>query len=119
METVDDSLVEILLQNDLELDIFSTNTALEGVPIGRRHAGEQVTVDFTFRVPLKDGRYSVAATASHSGSRDSELDLSGATAAFDVSRPAGEDASSGGLVHLPTRVEVFEPDKVLKHKPLR
>jgi ABC-2 type transport system ATP-binding protein len=117
-ETVDDTLVDIFLRNDLELDIFSTNTALERAPIGRRHAGERVIVDFTFRVPLKHGHYSVAASVSHSGNRDSHPDLNDATAALEVSSPSGEDASAG-LVRLPTQTKVLEPDDVLTYKPPR
>jgi ABC-type polysaccharide/polyol phosphate transport system ATPase subunit len=117
-ETLNDSLVDIFLRNDLGLDIFSTNTTLERAPIGERRAGEQVIVDFTFQVPLNHGHYSVGATVSRSGSRDSYLEQNGATAAFEIPLPSGEDASAG-LVHLPTQVRVFDPDEVLKHQPPR
>jgi ABC-type polysaccharide/polyol phosphate transport system ATPase subunit len=115
METIDDSLVDIFLRNDFGLDIFSTNTTLERAPLGRRHAGERVIVDFTIQVPLKHGRYTVVAGVSHSGSRDSDLDLYGDTATFEVARPSDEYASAG-LVHLPTQVKLLEPERAQKRE---
>jgi ABC-type Fe3+/spermidine/putrescine transport system ATPase subunit len=110
MKAVDDSVVSIDLQNDVGLDVFSTNTTLEKTPVGRRQAGERVIVDFTFQVPLKHGSYAVAAAVSHPVSEDSHPDLGGATATFQVSPLSGRNAFTG-LVHLPTRVAVFEPDR--------
>lgn len=112
-KTVDNSDVGITLHNDVGLDVFSTSTALEKTPIGVRRAGETVTVDFTFRVPLKHGRYSVAAAVSRPEGK--ELDRVGVAAAFRITRPSDREAFEG-MVHLPTRVEVFEPDRVLQRK---
>ncbi len=116
METVNDSVIDIILRNGVELDVFSTNTTLEKTPIGRKRAGEQVIVDFTFQVPLKHGRYAIDATVSHPNSKALGKEWMGATAAFGVSRPSGRDAFAG-LVHLPTQVKVFEPDRAPERKP--
>ena len=76
-------------------------------------------VDFTFQVPLKHGRYSIAVAVSHPESKDSYLDRIGVTATFKVSHPPGRDGRDAfpGLVHLPTQVEIFEPDGVRQRKP--
>jgi ABC-type polysaccharide/polyol phosphate transport system ATPase subunit len=108
-ETVDDSVVGIIVRNEIGLDVFSTNTALENTPVGRRRAGERVIVDFTFRVPLKNGHYSVVAAVARSGSEGSYLDWVSVAAVLEVSRPSGRDAFAG-LIHLPTQVKVFEPN---------
>lgn len=115
MEDVNDSIVNVSLYNDFDLEIFSTDTKLEKTPIGRRRAGERVIVDFTFRVPLKHGRYSISAGVSDADSKDSDLDWLGATAGFRISRPSGRDEFTG-LVHLPTQVKVYEPDRVSEHR---
>ncbi len=108
-QAVDDSAVGIVLRNRGGLDIFSTSTAVEGTPIGSRNAGERVIVDFSFRVPLKHGRYSVAAFVSRSGAKV-DLDWVGVAAVFKMSRPSGR-GNFAGLVDLPTQVRLEEPDR--------
>src|SRR5215218_10144461 len=57
-ELVEDSTLAISVHSQRAgVEIFSTDTALEGVPLGRKDAGEQATVDFTFGVPLGSGVY--------------------------------------------------------------
>ncbi len=111
MKAVDDSAVEIILRNEAGLDVFSTNTTLEKAPLGRRRTGERVIVDFIFRVPLKHGRYSIAAAVALSESEDLHLNWTGAASVFTVSRPSDRGAFAG-LVRLPTQVKVFEPDRM-------
>lgn len=111
MEAVDDSVVNIVLRNEVGLDVFSTNTILEKTPIGERRIGERVIVDFTFPIPLKEGLYSVSAVVSHPESKEVYLDWLGASAAFKVTSPSDRDEFPS-LVHLPTQVKVFEPDRV-------
>jgi ABC-2 type transport system ATP-binding protein len=109
-KAVNKSVVGIVLRNDAGLDIFSTNTTLEKSPLGKRRAGERVIVDFTFRAPLKPGRYGLATTVSHPKKKDSQLDGIDTAAFFEVSHsPDGEVLA--GLVRLPTQVKVFEPDR--------
>jgi ABC-2 type transport system ATP-binding protein len=105
------SVVNIILRNEAGLDVFSTNTSLEDTPIKNRGAGERVIVDFTFRVPLKNGRYSIVASVSDSKAKqDLYMDWIGVAAVFKVSRPSDRGAFAG-LVHLPTQVKLFEPDR--------
>ena len=65
MRDVNDSVVNIKLRDKVGLFIFSAKTTLEKTPHRERRAGERVIVDFTFQVPLKHGRYSVAVAVSH------------------------------------------------------
>ncbi len=62
-ETMEDSTLGITLQSERAgLEVFSTDTALEGAPLGRKDEGEQAAVDFTFGVPFGPGNYSVDAS---------------------------------------------------------
>jgi ABC-2 type transport system ATP-binding protein len=111
LNTLEDSAVEIVLRNRAGLAVFSTNTTLEQSPVGSRRAGELVIVEFVFQVLLKHGRYNIAAAVTHSESEDSHLNWMDAASDFRVSRPSGRGAVVG-LVRLPTRVKVFEPDRM-------
>ncbi len=110
MEDVDNSVIGIILRNKTGIDVFSTNTALEEIPVGSRRAGERLIVDFAFQAPLKHGRYGIAAAVSHPTQEDSYLDWVGVAAAFKMSLPSNGVAFPG-LVHLPTQVKIFEPDR--------
>jgi ABC-type polysaccharide/polyol phosphate transport system ATPase subunit len=110
MKAVNKSDVGIILRNDAGLDIFSTNTTLEKSPLGKRRAGERVIVDFTFRAPLKPGRYDLATAVSHPKNTEPQLDNIDTAAFFEVSHSLDGEALTG-LVRLPTQVKVFEPDR--------
>jgi ABC-type polysaccharide/polyol phosphate transport system ATPase subunit len=88
--------------------VFSTDTAREGVSLGRREAGEEATVDFSFEVPLRAGAYTVNAALTVPG-EDRRLDRAREAASFEVTDAAGESTAKG-LVRLPTKVEVHGPD---------
>jgi ABC-type polysaccharide/polyol phosphate transport system ATPase subunit len=109
LEAVKDSAVWIVLRNETKrLKVFSTSTAtLKGVPLKNVGKGEWVMVDFTFKVPLRDGLYSVNAGA-HAGSDELLLDRVKAAIAFDIAPPQHESLF-GGIVHLPTEVKVHAP----------
>jgi len=110
-EAVKNSIVSITLRNEAGLDVFSTNTRLEDTPVKDRSAGDRVMVDFTFRVPLKNGRYSVVASVSSSkAKKDTYMDWIGVAAVFKMARPSDRGAFAG-LVHLPTQVRLSEPDR--------
>jgi hypothetical protein len=122
MKDVHDSVVNIKLRDIVSLCdivglfIFSANTTLEKTPVGDRGAGERVIVGFTFQVPLKYGRYSVAVAVSHLERKELHLDRISVVVAFKLSHPSGRNATLG-LGRLPTRVEIFEPDGVRQRKP--
>jgi ABC-type polysaccharide/polyol phosphate transport system ATPase subunit len=106
--------------------VFSTDTNREGTSLGPREASEEATVDFTFEVPLQPGTFTVDATVSVPQGEDSYLDRAKEAASFMVTRtgepparrkearthtgPSWGELSVGGLVHLPTRVEVHSPE---------
>jgi ABC-type polysaccharide/polyol phosphate transport system ATPase subunit len=103
---VEDSTLGITLQSKRAgLEVFSTDTALEGVPLGRKDEGEQTTVDFTFGVPLRSGAYSVDAAVTGPGAEDSDLARTQTAATFRVTQD-GTLAPVRGVVQLPTEVRV-------------
>jgi ABC-type polysaccharide/polyol phosphate transport system ATPase subunit len=109
-EATEESALGITLQSrKAGVAVFSTDTTREGTPLGHREAGEGTTVDFTFEVPLQPGTYTVDATISVPQDEGSYLDRADGAASFKVTR-ARSELSVGGLVHLPTRVEIHGPD---------
>jgi ABC-type polysaccharide/polyol phosphate transport system ATPase subunit len=109
-EAMEDSTLGITLQSETAgLEVFSTDTDLEGAPLGRREEGEQVTVDFTFATPLEAGTYKVDAslTDPHAENPDVARTQNGAT--FEISRE-GALAPIRGLVRLPAKVEIHAPE---------
>lgn len=104
MEDVEKSSLRIILRDGTGLDVFSTSTFREKKPLGERKKGEQVIVDFTFKVLLANGRYSVNASVSQAGNR--HMDWVDVAATFEITRPR---RSVQGIVQLPTEVEIHEP----------
>lgn len=102
------SVFSITLRNRTGLDIFTTNTKQERIPLRKRERGERVIVDFDFEVPLQPGPYSVTAALSPSGGGNVYLDWVDVAAAFKISRP--EQGNIKGLVHLPTQARLHSPD---------
>jgi ABC-type polysaccharide/polyol phosphate transport system ATPase subunit len=107
-KTVEDSVLGITLHSKRDgVDIFSTDTTREKTPLGQREESEQATVDFTFEAPLQPGSYSVDAVVSDPQRKDLYLDRVDAAAVFKLTRSGSEGQ---GLVHLPTTVEIHDPE---------
>ena len=104
------SSLSIILRNKTGLDIFSTGTNSENVPIGPRRAGERMVVDFAFPLPLKPGDYSVAAYISPS-EKDVFLDWIDVAAVFRIDRPGKGKSGVRGMIQLPTEVEIHDEDR--------
>lgn len=103
-DAVKDSCLGITLRSEeTDTDVFSTDTALEGVPIGRKQAEERTTVDFTFGLPLGPGGYSIEATVW--GDDGGLIGRTEQNATFEV---ASEDRPVRGLILLPTTVEIHD-----------
>jgi ABC-type polysaccharide/polyol phosphate transport system ATPase subunit len=88
-------------------ELFSASTTTEGVPLKEMEKGEQVVVDFTFKVPLRRGHYSITA-AARTGSKD--LHRVEAATTFRITHPQDSQNSLPGLVHLPTDIKVHAPE---------
>ncbi len=108
---IKDGALSITVRNEAGLDIFNTNTAAEKTPLRRRKAGERVIVDFTFRLPLKRGHYSVTTTAFSTQNKDLFMDWLDMAATFEV-LPLPRRAPVEGLVYLPAEVEIYDPTRV-------
>ena len=101
-----DGAVSLVLRDEAGQAVFATNTADEGSPLGPRARGERATVDFSFAVPLRPGRYAVnSAVRAGDGA---VLSRAEAVATLEVAPP--EDGRPvRGLVDLPTEVRVLDP----------
>lgn len=61
---VADPVVGIMIRTRIGMEVYGTNTELEGLELGPRRAGETVRVDFRFRCDLCPREYTLTA-ASH------------------------------------------------------
>ena len=105
LKDVKNSVVGIVLRNKTGLDLFSTNTNLEKVRIGKRRKGERMVIDFSFNLPLQHGPYSVGASVVHSQNKKLYMDWVDVATAFTIDRPS-DRVPYKGLIHIPTVVKV-------------
>ncbi len=61
---VESPVIGVMIRSRVGLDVYGTNTELEGAPVGPRQAGDEVRVEFRFLCGLCPGEYTVTA-ASH------------------------------------------------------
>jgi ABC-type polysaccharide/polyol phosphate transport system ATPase subunit len=109
-EAVEDSTLSLALRSESAgLEVFSTDTALEGTPLGRKDEGERTTVDFTFVMPFGPGNYKVDASLTDPQAEDSDVVLTRNAATLEITRE-GALAPVRGLVRLPTKVEIHPPE---------
>jgi ABC-type polysaccharide/polyol phosphate transport system ATPase subunit len=105
-ESMEDSTLGITLQSERAgLEVFSTDTALEGAPLGGKDKGEQATVDFTFVLPFGPGNYKVDASLTNPQAEDSDLARTQNGTTFEITKE-GALAPVRGLVRLPAKVEI-------------
>jgi lipopolysaccharide transport system ATP-binding protein len=62
---VDDPVVGVLIRNRLGIDVFGTNTRIEGVDLGKIPAGEMFEVEFTFDCLLTRQDYTLTVATQH------------------------------------------------------
>jgi len=106
-EATEDSILGITLRSEKAgLEVFSTDTAREGTPLGRKYAGEQTTVDFTFVVPLGPGAYNVDASLADPHADGSDVARTQNAATFEITQE-GTITPVKGLVQLPAEVEIY------------
>jgi ABC-type polysaccharide/polyol phosphate transport system ATPase subunit/acylphosphatase len=87
-------------------ELFSASTPLE-VGSLEMEKGERVVVDFTFKVPLREGRYSISAGVRASG-EDTYLDRVDVATTLRIEYPQ-DRRPCRGVVHLPTEIKVHAP----------
>ncbi len=108
MEAVEESELIVTLRNKAGLEVLSASTTDDGAPLNEREKGEQLVVDFTFKVPLQHGVYNVTADA-RVASEDLYLDRAEAPKNFRITRPSDRNPFRG-VVHLPTEIKVRSPE---------
>jgi len=95
---VEDLVVGMLIRNRLGVDVFGTNTRLEGRSLGAFRAGEQVEVEFEFECLLGQHEYTLTVATQHwDGSSQDWLDD---VLSFRVMDPRG----GTGTASFPTQV---------------
>lgn len=109
LENADGGAVGIVFRNEAGLEVFSTDTDLESVEIGRRRKGERIEVSFSLDLPLQPGAYGITAAVAHPHNGKTHSDMVGA-ATFRV-ESSQERGAVRGLVHIPTTVEIHGPDR--------
>ena len=108
VEAVKSSDVAITLRNKVGLKVFSTSTALEGVPLEEKEKGERATVDFILKLPLQQDRYYISA-AARAGSEAHYLDQVDEATTIKINHPLDRNPFQS-LVHLPTEIQVHTPE---------
>jgi ABC-type polysaccharide/polyol phosphate transport system ATPase subunit len=104
LEAVEESELIVTLRNKAGLEVISVSTADEGVPLREMEKGEQVVVDFTFKLPLQHGTYNVTADARVE-SENLYLDRAEMATNFKITRPSDRNPYRG-VVHLPTEITI-------------
>ena len=107
LEPVPQSDLSITLRNAEGLDIFHTSTDSGKASLGSQSAGERVIVDFTCKLPLTHGSYSVNAAIPSPTRKGLYLDWVDVAAVFEVAPPSN-GLPIPGLVDLPTQITVFD-----------
>ncbi|MEZ5352673.1 MAG: ABC transporter ATP-binding protein [Bryobacteraceae bacterium] len=100
-----DPIVGILIRNRLGMDVFGTNTRVEGRTLGKFEPGEVVQVDFDLECLLTQQEYTItAAVQNWDGSSQEWLD---GVLAFTVV----DDRATAGVVSLPVSIAVRRKEK--------
>ena len=105
-EAMEESTLGISLQSHRAgVEVFWTDTAREEAPIGRKEAGEQVKVEFTFEVSLGAGSYNVEASLTDGRPEGSDVARARKARTFEITQQ-GSLGPVRGLVRVPTKVEI-------------
>ena len=59
-------MIGMLIRNRLGIEVFGTNTRIEGIELGDFRAGDSVTVRFGFRCFLTRQEYTLTVASQHS-----------------------------------------------------
>jgi ABC-type polysaccharide/polyol phosphate transport system ATPase subunit len=100
VRAAEDPIVGILIRNRLGMDVFGTNTRIEGRRLGNFAAGDSVEVDFGFECLLAEQQYTVtAAVQNWDGSSQDWLD---GVLAFGVT----DRRPTAGVASFPVEIAV-------------
>lgn len=110
LKPVAGSKLAVTLRNAQGLDIFSTDTEVNDASLGKREAGERAVVDFTSKLPMTHGDYSVSTAVSAPGAENAFMDWVDVAATLEVTPPTS-GIGIPGLVDFPTQVKVFDESR--------
>jgi len=94
----DDPMVGILIRNRLGIDVFGTNTRVEGRPLGTFAAGDELDVRFSFPCVLTQQDYTITVATQHPDGRSQ--DWRDDVLSFGVI----DNRATAGLASLPVEV---------------
>jgi len=105
-EDVPVSTLGFIVRDKTGVDLVGTNTNEEGRPLPPRPAGSTLVVDFTQRLPLQPGPYSVSTALAYSPTQPLYLDWVDNALVFDVLPPGHKHVH--GKVWLPVDITIHE-----------
>lgn len=62
---MDEPIVGLLIRNRLGIDVYGTNTRIEGMPVGRLEAGDLLELDFSMECWLARHEYTLTVATQH------------------------------------------------------
>ncbi|HET8547414.1 MAG TPA: ABC transporter ATP-binding protein [Bryobacteraceae bacterium] len=71
-KAVSEPVIGILIRNRYGIEVYGTNTRVEGVPLRQMRAGEIVTADFSFRCSLTRQQYTLTVATQYSDGRSQD-----------------------------------------------
>src|SRR5262249_9092023 len=96
---ISDPMVGILIRTRIGMDVYGTNTRIEGMELGAFHPGDELTVDFHIECWLTPQQYTLtAATQNADGTSHDWLDDA---IAFDVV----DTGVAAGVANLRAKIE--------------
>ncbi len=99
------AVVGIIVKDRYGIDLLGTNTAVEGFELPALEKDEHCAVDFSLRLPLLRGSYSITAAVGHDPGRPVFYDWKDNAYIFEMLPPAGRTMVNC-KVHLPVAVSV-------------
>jgi ABC-type polysaccharide/polyol phosphate transport system ATPase subunit len=97
-------IVGVTLRNEMGHTFFVSTTEWEGVDLGTRHAGDELTVRFTLDTPFATSRYVVTPSIARAGSGANAIDVREDLTSVYIHATR----QTGGLIDIPHTIEVDE-----------
>ena len=99
------AVVGMTIRDYYGIDLLGTNTAVEGLEFPVLEKGESCAVDFSIRLPLLKGSYSITAAVGYDPDRPVFYDWKDNACVFEMLPPAGRKIVNCKL-HLPIKVDI-------------
>jgi ABC-type sugar transport system ATPase subunit len=101
---VEHPIVGVTLRNEMGHTFFVATTEWQGVDLGTRHAGDEITVRFSLDTPFATSRYVLTPSIARAGSGANAIDIREDLTSLYIHATQ----QTGGLVDMPHTIEVRE-----------